>query len=515
MIYLLSLCLGLVSGLPMIFDFLFVLPIFTFGGIFYISLKCRYPYLNGLLFSVGYYAMAFHWLTNLYPMDFAGFSNGMSVVIISLGIGFMSLVQGVGTAFVFLLFRRLYSKERKWLAAFTGASLFTLAEWGQNFFWFGIPWARLALSQTGVLENLQTVSVFGTLFTAFLLTFISSSFALAFADGPKQVKKQFIITGLCAYIANFGFGLVKINLPDGRGKMPLTVAAIQGNISSVDKWADDSLENSTEIYTSLTRKAVGETGADLVLWPESVITSNLNMGTRTSGIISSLALELDCDIAVGAYYSDENGTSNAIYMFRRDGTVDGTVYKKRHLVPFGEYIPMRSLVLKIFPFLENVNMFSSELTPGTDSEILTGSGYGAGALVCFDSIYPSLARDSARDSAEVILISTNDSWYGTSAGVYEHRNQAILRAIENGLPVVRAANTGVSAIIDGKGRIVSELGPLTDGYTSAEIEIVSTNTVYSCLGDVFAWISVAVVTASVALKIFDCRREKKNADSSC
>ena len=183
MICLISLVLGILSGLPMIFDFLFLLPAATFGGMFYIALKHDRPYLHGLLFSFGYYAMGWHWLANLYPMDFAGFSNFMSVVIIALGISFMSIIQSLGTAFVFKLFRSLHSEKRFFLSALIGASLMTLAEWGQNFFWFGIPWVRLALTQTGAKAFLQSASLFGSLFITFILSFVASSFAVAFTAG--------------------------------------------------------------------------------------------------------------------------------------------------------------------------------------------------------------------------------------------------------------------------------------------------------------------------------------------
>ncbi|MBO4769757.1 MAG: hypothetical protein J5563_03125, partial [Clostridia bacterium] len=118
-----------------------------------------------------------------------------------------------------------------------------------------------------------------------------------------------------------------------------------------------------------------------------------------------------------------------------------------------------------------------------------------------DSIYPSLARESARDGAQVLLISTNDSWYGKSAGVYEHKNQSVLRAIENGKPVVRAANTGVSVVIDRHGREVGLLGPLTDGYASGEITLNSSTTLYSVIGDVIAYLSAFTVIAATGLKI--------------
>ncbi len=499
MICLICLLLGVLSGLPMIFDFLFLLPVATFGGMFFIALKYNRPYLHGLLFSFGYYAVGWHWLANLYPMDFAGFSNFMSVVIIALGISFMSIVQSVGTAFVFKLFKNLHSENRVWLSALTGASLFTLAEWGQNFFWFGIPWAKLALSQTGVPAFLQSASLFGSLFTAFILTFIAACFALAFADGWKKTGRTLAAVSLSVYVLNAAFGFIYMSLPQKGVK--LTAAAVQGNISSTDKWADDSLSHSLEIYSDITRRAVKETGAKLVVWPETVITVSLNRSGRVSEIISDLAAELDCDIATGAYYTGENGDSNAIYMFRRSGERDETVYKKRHLVPFGEYIPIKDVVMKLFPFLADVNMFSSEIVPGTDTEILAGSGYRAGALVCFDSIYPALARDSARDGAQVLLISTNDSWFGSSAGVYEHKNQSVLRAIENGKPVVRAANTGVSALIDRYGKETGLLGPLTDGYASGEITLNSSTTLYTRIGDVIAYASAFAVIAAAGLKI--------------
>ncbi len=521
MSYLISLALGLLTALPLAIDWLFPLPWIALPAWLVLILKCRHPYRHGLVWSIGYYFIVFSWLIELYPMDFAGFSNGMSVLIIFLGITVLTLSQSVLAAFLPFIYNKAYSFLPAPLSAALAGALWCVIEWVQTLPWFMVPWGKLALTQTFFLPAIQSASLLGSYFVAFIMMcwagLAAASFEKAAGAGKplridlKKVKPVYAIAACVLFLANTAFGVTKILLPE-KSEETITVAAIQGNISSTDKWADNSVSYSLGVYTELTLRAA-EDGAELVVWPESVITASVNESPHLAAKLSALAQTAGCDIAVGAFYTEENGETdtdyNAVYLFRADGTICDSVYFKRHLVPFGEYVPMRDLIMKIFPFLGDINMFSGEIGRGTSTALFDDSRGTSGSLVCFDSIYPELARSSVAEGAEILLLSTNDSWYKDSTAVYQHNRHAVLRAVETGRYVIRAANTGVSSVIGPAGEIKESLGPLQTGYITSEAVYLSGRTLYTVAGDVLLWLSLGYATVVILIAIIKYARGRK------
>ncbi len=508
MSYLIMFLCGVLTALPYIFDWLFFLPYFTLAPLFVTAVKKKNPYRHGLCFSLGYFILVYHWFCYLYPLDFAGFDTLGSIAVIITAVFGMAILQGVGTAFVPVIFR-LVTQNRNWLfAPFAAAALWITAEWGQNFFWFGVPWARLAVGQYKILPIVQSASLIGSLGVSFIIVLISGFFALCILN-RESIKKVriYALVGAAIFAGNFLLGICLMNIkPEAKSSFP--VAAIQGNIASGDKWADDSISRSFSLYKGLTEQAVKENGARLVVYPESVIICDLNYDGYLIGEFCELAKSVDAYIAVGAFYSDESGSYNSIYLFTPDGKMSETVYSKRHLVPFGEYIPMPEVFKALLPFLTEMNMFEDQFREGDDSEIFETALGKLGALVCFDSIYESLTLTSVRDGAELIILGTNDSWYKDSAAVYQHNGHAVLRAIENGRYVVRAANTGVSSVISEKGEIISLLAPLKTGYVTAEVNTYSGRTVYSYIGNSIVYLSVSYLIFLSGYKIIEKYRKK-------
>ena len=192
---------------------------------------------------------------------------------------------------------------------------------------------------------------------------------------------------------------------------------------------------------------------------------------------------------------DENRQDPNIFAVYPDGTIDENVYAKRHLVPFGEYVPWRPFIEVVFPMLADIGMLSDDLAPGTDSALFDTVNGRIGALLCFDSIYETLTRDSVLDGAELLILPTNDSWFTDSRGVYMHHAQARLRAIESGRWIVRAADTGISSVIAPDGESYAEQPPLVEGmalYTATARDNV---TLYTRIGNLLVWLLIAAVLA--------------------
>jgi apolipoprotein N-acyltransferase len=510
MTYLILFTSGLLTALPFIFPKLWFVAWFAASPLFFIAARKKSAYRHGITFFAGFYGLLYYWFTCLYPMDFAGFDNLQSVLLIAVCWIGLTALQGLVFAIVPVLYRKLRTGN-VYADPFLAASLWVIFEWLQTQTWMGVPWGRLAVSQYAMLPAIQSASLLGSLFISFLIIlsngFIAST-AIKLAEGnfKNKDKRPLICVAISFTIfgANLLYGKTALFIYNDDDAVTVTAAVIQGNIASGDKWADDSVKNSLLIYTELTTQAATKYSPQLILWPETVITTSLREESYVRDNISELAKATGAVILVGAYdYVDDAKTGdydryNAIYAFYPNGSVSEQPYYKRHIVPFGEYLPSPWFFKTFIPVLANMNVFKYDLTPGTETNLID-SDYGKlGGLVCFDSIYEELARQSVNDGANLIVLSTNDSWYRDSAAVYQHNGHAVLRAVENGRYVVRAANTGVSTVISPTGEILTMLAPLTEGYTAANVKMLENRTVYSYIGDTWI-IACAVFAASLGI----------------
>ncbi len=486
---------------------------------------------------MGFYLPLYYWFIKLYPMDFIGFTpleGAITVVICWFG---LSLLQAAEMALIPTVFGRLANIKVRYIAILSpllGASCFTAFEWFQSLFWHGVPWGRLALSQTGFLPMIQSASLLGNLFICFLITLtngILASLLPWLRDRWKQNKDNkgkrlcAVLTALCAFLiplTNGIYGLVRLERLEQTMADAETfrVAVIQGNIASGDKWADHSVSTSSERYLALSEQVIAAEKPDVLLWPETVLTATLSQSPKYQWMLSDFADRNDVTLVVGAY--DRGGDANeeqynALYAFYPDGSCDENVYRKRHLVPFGEYLPMAWLFEKI-PFLSELNLSEGALTPG-EEPLLFDTPHGMiGGLVCFDSIYDTLARDSTRAGAEMLLLSTNDSWYRDSHAIYQHNAHAMLRAVENGRAIGRAANTGISTLILPSGEVIGALDPLVEGTLCGSLPLMQITTPYQTLGNLIVWLSLSVLALSTACGALrwtiDTIRSKRKTDAT-
>ena len=235
----------------------------------------------------------------------------------------------------------------------------------------------------------------------------------------------------------------------------------------------------------------------MVIWSETTFPFDLNLRSDLKRYLSNLAIKHDITLAVGALYMEYGGEEyNAIYLIDPDGTIRDEYYAKRHLVPFGEYIPMQTLIEVMLPPLAELSQLNGVLAAGEDTALFYTEYGTLGSLICFDTIYEQLTLDSVRDGAEIIVVASNDSWFYDSGAVYQHQAQSQLRAIESGRYVLRSANTGISTIIAPDGSILEWIDPLEEGYAAASVVPISQNTLYTVIGNLFVYLCLAFVTAA-------------------
>jgi apolipoprotein N-acyltransferase len=174
---------------------------------------------------------------------------------------------------------------------------------------------------------------------------------------------------------------------------------------------------------------------------------------------------------------------NSAYLLRPDGVVAGR-YDKVHLVPYGEYVPLRQL----FPFIGKLVAGIGDFRPGKGFDPLVSDGRRLGVLICYEGIFPEAARDYKRNRADLLVNITNDAWFGRTSAPYQHLSMTVFRAVENRLYLVRAANTGVSAVIDPTGVILSRTGLFERTVLKGEVKFIDEKTFYAAYGDLFVYL---------------------------
>ncbi|MBE6619830.1 MAG: apolipoprotein N-acyltransferase [Ruminococcaceae bacterium] len=452
-----------------------------------VSLRKMYGY--GFVFNYAFSLVLFHWFFYMYPLEFTGVTPIAALAIVLFATLGLALLQTLFGALVPVLLaivsRGRVVRRFAFLQVIVMASLWCVREWCQTLTWTGVPWGRLALGQADMPIMLQTARWFGSYAITFVIVLVSG--CVAYALLHANARRLCALVGVGAFAlhvaASAGLLLTDSSRP---GEGTITVAAIQGNIGSADKWNTGSSE-CYDIYFALTEQAA-ERGADVIVWPETAVPITLADYPAYVTALGDLAREHEVVLLLGVFADGEDGAEyNAMCVIDEKGTLWEQIYAKRHLVPFGEYVPLRWLIEIICPPLLQISQLSGDTTPGDEASVFD-TVYGRfGSLICFDSIYEQLAYDSAREGAELLCISTNDSWFFDSAAVHMHNAQARLRAIETGRYIVRAANTGVSSVITATGRELDRIPALEEGILMAEVELRGDTTLYTRIGNYFVY----------------------------
>ena len=472
------------------------------------DVKLRKLYGMGVLFFGAYYALSFHWFFYMYPLDFAGLSNAASIAVVLVACFGLGLFQAVQSALMFLIFgiatRNGACEKHIILKPLCGASLYVLFELWQTVGWWGVPWARLPLGQIDATLVVRSSALLGSYAVTFAI--VAVNFFLALLIEKSDIRKLAAISAASVFAINLALGMI-VTLTYSETDKSVVVAAAQGNLSSSEKWNEGSKQGTMRIYAELTESAAAE-GAKMVLWPETALPYQIFKDQELQDYVSELAKDNDITIILSAFTQDEESglSMNSIIEIKPNGSFGETVYSKQRLVPFGEFVPMREFVTFIFPPLANIGMLEDDLKAGEGSAVIDSEIGKIGCALCFDSIYESVVLGATRNGAEIMVVSTNDSWFSDSAALDMHNGQARLRAIESGKYVVRSANTGISSIIDPLGNVKEELGALERGYVISEVTPRDADTLFSYIGNSFAYICLAYVAILSGISAKDIKK---------
>jgi apolipoprotein N-acyltransferase len=333
------------------------------------------------------------------------------------------------------------------LGPLAAAAAFAICEWLRSVGMLGVPFAQVGYSQaTSIFAALAAYG--GSIFITFAVGAIGAVLAASFADRARSTQT---VAGL------FGIAIVTLGANvfwPARHAPPATipVSAIQGNIKQQTKWDPQSFYLAFARYVELTQ-TTQSTHPQFVLWPETVITAAIGdddalapkdvpAAREVRKRFGALAQSLNATLAVGSLELSQSGLHNALYFFSPNGTLED-VYRKRQLVPYAEWIPVGSSLLRWFPYLDQLG----REVPGRDPSVVPAGQLDVAPLICWESAFSDVVHDQIARGASMLAISTDDAWFGESAGPYQHAQIAQIRAIESGRWVLRAAATGISGII--------------------------------------------------------------------
>ena len=441
----------------------------------------------GWLIGLGYFAWTLRWIVEPFLVDVArhGWMAPFAIVLMAGGLAlFWALAFGVA----------------RWIGGGRRVVLWvpvtlTAAELLRGHVFSGFPWGLPAYTLIGGPGEVWLAWV-GSYGATFVMLALASAIVFAIARSWK-IAVPFIMA-----IAGATVGLTALSAttPADTGKI---VRLIQPNAPQHQKW--DRAWMPVFFDRAIAQTGAG-TAADVVIWPETSVPAALDFADPWLEQMSLAAR--GAPVVAGIQRRDQGKYYNSAILIDGPSTV-AAISDKAHLVPFGEYIPLAWLLkpLGLGTLVEQVAGF----TPGEGDGLMEIDGLGvARLLICYEGIFPEdMQRGDVRP--DVLLIITNDAWFGNNAGPRQHLVQAQARAIEQGLPVIRAANTGISAVIDARGQIVDQL-PLNEaGYLDVAVPIAMPATVYARVGD---WPLVVLLFAALGAGVALRTRNKIDPDTT-
>jgi len=458
----------------------------------------RLGYITGALSSLG----IVYW-TALVVVQYGGLS-------LPVGIGVMGLL-----CLALALFPSLFAwMVGTWHGAFGPRALlaapvaWVATEILRAHTFFNFSWCLLGYSQHANLPVIQ-VARYGAVYAVSLVVALVSA-VLAYVvveTRPRPRRAAALATaGLMAAVLAHGFWAVSRPVVEsGR----VRVALVQASVLQEEKWDSDKAWRNLGLHLDLTRLAAAQ-HARLVIWPESAVPFYFDHSPALAAELQALVRERAVYLIFGN--DDREGSDErterfwvGAKMLTPDGRL-GLRYHKVRLVPFGEYVPIQSVLTLGGRVAAKVVKQVADFTPGTEYATGMVDGHKVGAFICYEAIFPDAVREFAAAGAELLVNITNDAWYGRTSAPYQHMAMAAFRAVENGKYLVRAANTGFTAVVDPHGRVLQSTSLFERTMLVREVPFVPGLTFYARHGDVFAWSCLALSAALTALTRFP-RRE--------
>jgi len=386
-----------------------------------------------------------------------------------------------------------------WLArkrlpvAFTLPPLWVLFEVMRSTGIFGFPWGVLGYAPAGVPSFIQFAAFTGVWGVSLWILVVNGCIVQAITATSRQSRNASILAAILLVIIPALQGTLRLR--NVKPHSTVSVGLVQPNVGE-DKWQMAVRDSVVAQVLRVTRDMASKQSIppDLYVWPETAVPAPIRRDPMYRVQVNDLVKELNAPLLAG--YPDGVRESNGNVRYTNSAGLimpgRGLVrqYDKRHLVPFSEYFPL--------PFLNRFDFGQANFATGKELGLFSQLDVPFGVLICFESIFPGEARSLTRAGARYLVNITNDQWFGDSAAPYQHFEMNVLRCIENGIGMARAANTGISGVLDPYGRIVLRTGTFVSAGVEGHVDVREGTTFYTRFGDwilwgCLIWIPVAIV----------------------
>ncbi|WP_181700783.1 apolipoprotein N-acyltransferase [Chthonobacter albigriseus] len=442
----------------------------------------------GWWFGFGYFLAGLWWVGAAFLVDAEAFGWMMPFAVVALPAG-LALFFAFGT----LIARFLWVESP--MRIFALAVGLTTAEWLRGHVLTGFPWNLLGQAAGFTDVTAQAASVVGV-YGLTALTLVVAAAPVVLLDAPRRRWTRQAALGIAALLlaADVGYGVLRLAHAGAPGDAvipDMRVRIVQPAIAQSLKWDPDEAKKTLDTLVELSDlktgpETLGAISFTHIIWPETAVPFFLTEEPQALSQIGDM-LPVGTTLITGAPRVVPGGDGakqyfNSVYVVDDRGRIVDA-YDKAHLVPFGEYLPMEDVLGRIGlkQLVQSVGGFSSG--PGLRTLVIPGA-IKVGFLICYEIIFPGAAT-AAEDRPSILINVTNDGWFGATSGPYQHLDQARLRAIEEGIPVLRAANTGISAVVDPYGRVVAQEGLGNRGTVDSTVPSPILATVFSDYGSYF------------------------------
>jgi len=469
----------------------------------------RHALLVGFIAGFSHYTTLIYWLISTMS-DYGHVPVPICIILLFLLSGYLSLYIALFT-FTLSRFRPVNASYLLLVPV-----LWVALEYLRTFLFTGFPWELLGHSQYNILPIIQLSDITGVYGISFLIALVNAAVLLTglFLTGKDKHGSPLIskttaftsmgITILCLSLVIF-YGYFRINKMDHLKSVAKKkkIAVVQGNVDQSLKWEASFQLETIDKYLRLSF-ASGKDKPELIVWPETAtpfyflhryekkLSSMVQQGIKQAGVWFLIGSPANVV---------ENETElylNSAYLMDPEGREVGR-YDKVHLVPYGEYIPLR----KLFPFVDKLVYGIGDFSSGKKGTTVSWNDVKLGVQICFEVIFPGLSRAAVKNGADILINITNDAWFGRTAAPYQHLSMTIFRAVENRKALVRCANTGISCFVGPSGRIFSPTPLYSDEVVTREVPVMKTEpTLYTRYGDFFAILCTVTAFLLLSLQYF-------------
>lgn len=456
--------------------------------------KPKEAFISGLLTGVIYFSGTLYWIYHSITY------YGSVPLVLSLALVLvLSLYLGIYPGLFALLFSVKIRATR--LPALLLVPVFWVTlEFIRSYALTGFPWSSVGYSQYRFLYAIQFADITGIYGVSFLVMAANGAVADLFIMKRRQAEMplfpmSYTLAGysvlLFSLLVIFSYGYWRLH--QQRPGNPVKVSIIQGNIEQDVKWVPEYQEEVMNIYRELTEKA-SASSPTLVIWPETALPFYFGYDPVRSEDLVAFQRQFNTYLLFGSVLVKRPPAggkpallTNSAVLLDKDGKIS-YIYDKIHLVPFGEYVPLRGILFFVDRLVAGIGDYESG-----DKMIKANTGFGSfGTFICYEIIFPGLVRKFYSRDGDFIVTITNDAWFGRTAGPSQHFSMAVFRAVENRKPVVRAANTGISGFIDSNGRILSATPVFERRAETMDIITDRSRSFYSRYGDLFSYLCIVV-----------------------